>query len=291
MSNFEDLKAARTIARLGQKEAAQKAGVSPEYLCRMEKGKAPIPEATYAKFLEAIGKTQADVDAHFASLPASQQPPTRQITDEVVEEYMHGLPRPKAEALCASIMKKHPQPAPAKIEYDRKGYPLNVGPFDAVEFGECGVFGGHAPEIEDALIEIEGADFPKMDRIRQVKYTERRWPNNKDEDHLEQRAKHLRKWDTENAVYFVELARDKDWPEDEEKAHAILLADWIKSMRYDDDGYPLGIHPSGESEELDAVCIESLRAWEGELYGAMEQRRVEIGQRKESQRMADEDLA
>jgi transcriptional regulator with XRE-family HTH domain len=232
MSKHEDLKAARTIANLGQKEAAQKAGVSPEYLCRMEKGKSPIPEATYLKFLEAIGKTQADIDAYFANLPAARQPPSRQITDLVVEEYIHGLPRPRAEALCASILRKHPQPAAAKIEYDRKGYPLNVGPFDAVEYDRS-AFEKKNPGVylDDILIEIEGKDFPALDRIRQVKFTERRWPNNKDEDHLQERAKAMREWDDETAAYFAELALEHGWPVDEEKARAMVEAARIEKAK------------------------------------------------------------
>lgn len=224
MQKHEDLKAARTLAQLSQQEAAEKAGVSREHFCRMEKGKSPIPEALYLKFLETIGKTQEDIDAHFASLPAAQQPPSRQITDAVVEDYIHGLPRPRAEALCASILKKHPQPAAVKLEYDRKGYPLNVGPFDAVEFSGDGL-GHHDDEIEDALIKIEGAEFPTRSRARQVKYAERCWPNSKDEDHLRNRAKHLRKWYAENAAYFAELALKHGWPVDEAKAKAAIAAE------------------------------------------------------------------
>jgi transcriptional regulator with XRE-family HTH domain len=224
IQNHEDLKAARTLALLSQQEAADKLGVSREHYCRLEKGKQALTRAKYLKFLETIGKTQADIDAHFANLPAASLPPARQITDLVVEEYIHGLPRPRAEALCASILRKHPQPAAAKLEYDRKGYPLNVGPFDAVEFSGCG-FGDHAEEIDEALIEIEGAEFPARSRARRVKYTERRWPNNKDEDHLQERAKDMRKWDAENAAWFARLALNKGWPVDKEKAKAAIDAE------------------------------------------------------------------
>ena len=97
MQKHEDLKAARLLANLNQKEACEKAGISRVHFARMESGARPLPDGVYLKFLEAVGKTQADVDAYFANLPAASQPASRQITDLVVEEYLHGLPRAKAE--------------------------------------------------------------------------------------------------------------------------------------------------------------------------------------------------
>jgi len=218
MQKHEDLRAARLIADLSQAQAASKAGVSREHFTRMETGKRSLPESTYLKFLEAVALTQTDVDAYFATLPAAAQPPSRQITEATVEDFLHSLPRAKAEALCASILRKHPQPAPVKLEYDRMGYPLNVGPFDAVEFN-----GTHDWDIDQALIEIEGRDYPALERTRRVKYTERRWPNNKDEDHLQERAKAMRKWDADNAWFFAKTALDNGWPvADEEKARALV---------------------------------------------------------------------
>jgi hypothetical protein len=82
------------------------------------------------------------------------------------------------------------------MDYDRFGYPLHVPPFSAIEFS-AKHFEKANPgvDVQEALEKIEGADYPARARQREVLFSERLYPNSKDEDHLRRRANRMRIYD------------------------------------------------------------------------------------------------